>query len=522
MSYLNSQIILCKGVKMDRSYTSVCDMSLSDMLTMVNSSGIYLDSRSHYSFIRQTEVINADFNYSDAVVANYIAFQNPDYSNKWFFAWIDDVEYKGEKNVNIKFTVDQWSTWFNDLQKLPCLVEREHVDDDTFGRHNLPEPVGTDKMIVNFTNYKHYNNFKIVVFWMEAQVTSEAVGYALNGLFNTPANAFQYDNGVIGISDLLSDLAPGGEIANGNILSVHMVPVDFIPEQFRNGKYLPVQNETVADVVTMPAPTNLNGYVPINKKVLTYPYNFITVSNGNLEKIFKYEKFGYVSEGAGSFKIVGGVIPNGGATVYPMAYDGVVYENVPESMDLGDFPMMPIATDTYAAWLAQKSSGTIARGILSTLTGAIAGGMKGSWPGAIAGGAAGLISGITGYVSESEAARSENDRVTGTNNTTIDMVQGLMGYTFCQKCMVADDAKRVDNFFSQFGYNVSTVKIPNYTGRQYWNYVKINGNAGYGPLPEQARETINAVLNKGVTIWHSHSYMGNYLIGGSKMENPIV
>ena len=59
----------------------------------------------NYSFLRPTGSIMAGFTYAQCLQANYIAFQNPDYSNKWFFAWIDDVIYKGDKNTEITFTI---------------------------------------------------------------------------------------------------------------------------------------------------------------------------------------------------------------------------------------------------------------------------------------------------------------------------------------------------------------------------------------------------------------------------------
>lgn len=513
----NSKIYICKNIRVDKDYINVTDQ---DMYNVVTSSSHLVASASNYSFIRENRSLKASFNYSDALKCNYMAFQNPSYANKWFYAWIDRVNYIGENTIEIEFTIDIWSTWYSSLVKQSVFVEREHVNNDGFGVHTLPEPVKPDRYITNFTNYKHYSNFSIVVFWVPYQVTSSDLGYSLNSKYYTPAMVNRYDCSDNGIAALQSDIA-GGALAAATILCINVVPNDLF-----DATSLTINNIGKLDVQTityqMPAPTALNGYTPVNKKMLIYPYNYIAVSNGNSEKVYKYEKFGLALQGAGSFKIAGGVIPNGGITVYPIGYDGIVYENVPESLDLGDFPMIASNIDSFSAWLAQKSSGTAMQGIMSTLTGALAGGLKAGLPGAAAGAGVGLIGGITNYIAQEESAKAEGDRVVGSNNVTIDMVMGLMGYTFCQRCAVADDAERMDRFFSQFGYNVSEVKQPNYTGRTYWNYIKINGNAGYGELPETAREELNRILNKGTTIWHAHANIGNYFIGGTKMENPIV
>ena len=35
-------------------------------------------------------------------------------------------------------------------------------------------------------------------------------------------------------------------------------------------------------------------------------------------------------------------------------------------------------------------------------------------------------------------------------------------------------------------------------------------------------ETIDNILNKGVTVWHGHGYLGNYLVGDADLDNPII
>ena len=88
---LNSEIILCQGIKVDRDYVNVLSYSESDMVALCRS--LALESASDYRFIRTQGTLAVNFSYDNCVKANYIAFQNKDYSNKWFFAWIDDVKF---------------------------------------------------------------------------------------------------------------------------------------------------------------------------------------------------------------------------------------------------------------------------------------------------------------------------------------------------------------------------------------------------------------------------------------------
>ena len=141
MSQRNSKIILCKNINIDREYKNVTDYTTNHMLALCRSSDHLIRELSDYSFVRveNRNRINTDFTYSECIQANYIAIQNPDFSNKWFFAFIDKVEYNSEVATIINFTIDAWTTWFDDWNPRTCLVLREHVNDDTIGLHTFPE-----------------------------------------------------------------------------------------------------------------------------------------------------------------------------------------------------------------------------------------------------------------------------------------------------------------------------------------------------------------------------------------------
>lgn len=513
-----SRIILASNMKPDRDYINVLSLTDAQMLAAVTSN--QTAAANNYSFIREERnAVKVNIAYSTCLTSNYMAFQNPDYSNKWFFAWIDSVEYVGENTVRIKFTVDIWTTWHNSMNWLPVFVEREHVNSDNWKEHLEPEQLSFTDLICNWTKTVYFSNFTVGVFWIPNDYSVPTTPYDINHKYATPCSVYQYPLGLSGLHDLYSDLSNNGPLANCQIVAISIIPSAFIPED--ETSKLIIFNNTVNYAVDTAAAGNLDGYVPVNKKCFMYPFNYIEVDNGNISKIYPYEKFnGNIIQG--NFSVEGGLLPNGAVTLYPVNYDGKSDYNVAESLSLGNFPMIAFPIDTYAAWLAQKSTTNITQGLFNTLSGAAAGFGAGGMVGAVAGAAGGVLSSVTNYHTQSEATKKSPNEIKGTNSVDIDLVLEKIGYAISQKCLRASDAERLDKFFSQFGYNVSTVKIPNYTGRSYWNYVKINGSAGYGALPESAREEINRILNQGTTLWHSHSYMGNYFIGGSKMQNPII
>ena len=79
----NSRIILCSGINLDREYINVLDYTEGQMLNLCLAHKVA--EVSDYSFIRQNrDSLRTSFTYSQVLNSNYIAFQNSDYSNKWF------------------------------------------------------------------------------------------------------------------------------------------------------------------------------------------------------------------------------------------------------------------------------------------------------------------------------------------------------------------------------------------------------------------------------------------------------
>lgn len=83
-----------------------------------------------------------------------------------------------------------------------------------------------------------------------------------------------------------------------------------------------------------------------------------------------------------------------------------------------------------------------------------------------------------------------------------------------------EELKIIDDYFSRFGYKVNTLKIPEFSSRTYWNYLKIveGENIGYGEIPSKSMETINKICRSGVTIWHNHTNIGNYNLNNSIVQ----
>lgn len=521
---------------MDRDYNNIHDLTETQLLAVLNRSGHYVAGASDFSYIYSTGTINADVSYSAVSAANYIAFQNPYYNNKWFFGWIDRIEYKSDANVTISWTLDVWTTWHNDITFLPCFVEREHVNDDTFKANLLPEPVQPSKIIeTEAASMEFITYYLVVVYVPNSGMTSSMTFYNIASNYFSACKFVAYPNTQAGIGLLVDDLNDSAEMAGdgSNIVSMFMYPVEFMRSP-SGADYDPADRFDMKGgltdyhiLVNNLSNKTFGAYTPKNNKMYMYPYNCISVDDGSTETEYRYEFFNPASvDSAGhynvSIDISGAVIPTGEIVAYPENYEALAGKNNLYAVTVSNFPQAAFPIDSYKAWLAQKSTPSLISKIGGVLSGAVGGLITGGPAGAAAGAGMGLLNGATSYLSEMSAAENAPNHTVGQDHSSIDTINGLTGFHIKWKRVIEQEAKTIDHFFSMYGYNVSEVKIPNTSGRLYWNYVKAQGSVCYGELPEDAREQINSIFNKGTTIWHDHSYMGNYLVGDSDLDNPIT
>lgn len=105
--------------------------------------GLLIHKYEHINIIRRdSDLILKGVN-EDLTQCNYLMYQNADISNKWYFAFIDNVQYNSLNSVIISHTIDVWQTYQFDITYYKNLILRAHVakSADTVGRWLAPEPI---------------------------------------------------------------------------------------------------------------------------------------------------------------------------------------------------------------------------------------------------------------------------------------------------------------------------------------------------------------------------------------------
>ena len=78
----------------------------------------------------------------------------------------------------------------------------------------------------------------------------------------------------------------------------------------------------------------------------------------------------------------------------------------------------------------------------------------------------------------------------------------------------------IDKYFTRVGYMVNSVKVPNMTRRQNYNYIQIGAednlcypnNHNNIMIPASALNDINQLFRNGITIWNNHTNFGDYSV----------
>ena len=474
--------------------------------------------------------------YDDLIQYNYCMYKNTAWDDKWFYAYIRSITFDNPGMSLIELETDVFQTWQFDITWKRCFVEREHVNNDTVGLHTVPENVETGEYIVDSVTKKlgfDYNNCSfILATTIFPYVTQDSDGnWILSGgrsahcnVYNSVLSGleyFWYSNTASGISQLQHVIEAFDRAGQSDyIYMLFIAPNDSfekVLEETNIGYWGSVKQKQGAYDITWGSnstplinkPTSLNGYTPINKKLLTYPYCYLLMNNGNGgNAIYHYELFmDTYAPTKCEFLINSAICPGTSMILRPIYYknNGLNYNQM-DSLPGGKFPMCSWNSDAYINWLTQNSVNIqmgLARDVLNVGTSVATKDIKGGLQSGLS-----LISDILGIKKEQEilSEQAKGDLNTGdvnfSNNETT--------FTAYQMSIKEEYARIIDGYFSMYGYQVNSLKVPNITGRTNWNYVKTVGCNIIGNIPQQDIIKIKDMFNNGVTLWHNPSTFLDY------------
>lgn len=469
---------------------------------------------------------------SEARVWDYLYFTNPQ-DNKTYYYFITKVDYVSDTVVKLFLEMDVLQTYLFNWDLRPCFVERMTAPSDEIGENTVDEGLEVGALMeMNKVDLTELQDLSLLALSSvdlrnieidyekrpyEISFIQDAFSFTVGEVFSG-LGVFQCKNTTL-IDGFFDALSRKGVI--DQIISLWLYPKALIEATETDSEELAGFFETVeSDVtkdVTFNAPSNYlaDGYMPRNKKLLTYPYRFFHISNNNGGHAdYRLERF---TDGTLSFELQGSIFPDGGVKIVPKNYNGVGF-NHEYSLTLSGFPTCAWNSDTYKIWLAQNQNqhqmnyitGGLSAGAGVGLT--IAGAVTANPTLAMSGTSmaySGAMS-IFNQIAQKEDMKSVPDQARGNQNASVNASHGMHTFTGCVKSISPERAKIIDDYFTMYGYKQSRVMKPTICNRNTFTYIKTVDCFVDGEFCNEDKLKIEAIFNKGVTFWANPSQIGNY------------
>lgn len=492
-----TKVSILRNVRLDSSYKDTFDFS------DVSAQTAFFQSKAKYNFtdftpVRLQNAIRVPVAADNLYDCSYLMFQNANFGNKWFYAFIKEIKFINVNMSEILFDIDVIQTWWFDITLNQSYIVREHSATDNIGDNLVLEDVELGEYINETAQRSGHTESYVAVIATAYDADGTPGGY-----FGGTFTGLNYVAGLIDNSEqvqqLLSFLQSAVDANKADsITSTFIMPFDFYTTDS-----MPITHRVDVEKQL----SKVGTYTPKNKKLLTYPYNYLMVSTSDgAQHSYRYEYFqgsvcGFILECAMGC--------NPEIVLEPIAYNNQQF-NVEESLSLSGFPQFGFSIDTFRAWLAQNSNSTFLAGITNVLS--IAGGALTANPMAVAGGVIGLSSTVNNVVMA--ANKADSSRGAQGSNTLVGTRE--KDFYFYPRHIREDYAQILDDYFTMYGYATHTVKSPNIKTRTSWNYVQTRNAKITGNVPFEDITVIKDCFNNGITFWHG-DWIGDY----SRDNSPL-
>ena len=451
------------------------------------------------SYSRETRgFIRVEKTMAQLIGAGYMRFKNTSFEDKWFYAFVKSVEYINHTTTQVNFELDVMMTWMGVFHLNECFVERQHNATDAIGDNIVEENLDIGDYVYNAVERTNLMSSYTIIIGASVDQQGDPVagGSMVNNVYS---GIVMHQFGTAEAANLWIDEITDKAKSDALVGAV-MCPSQFIVNGQATGQAINISKNI----------NNLDTYTPYNKKLFTYPYNYMQVTNGQGNyATFRYEFFRASATNCG-FVLwgVAGLQPE--AVLTPVQYRRMPsnFVDVPERLTISGFPQCAFNIDQYKAFLAQNSASitvdavsTVASGAISTLKGAL---MLDPAP------AVNAASEIAKRVAFHMDYAKKPPQSNGSTVTGFLSSNRLLDFYFLKQCITREYAKIIDDYFTMFGYAQNKCMTPNMNVRPHWTFVKTLGCSINGNLPADDAAKIEQIFDNGVRFWKDHNKIGKY------------
>lgn len=277
-----------------------------------------------------------------------------------YYFWVVKKDYIAANVTELTIQIDVYQTWQFQLSFADCMIERGHVDNDTIGRHTIPEDFELGDYVVRVE--KEVNELKKVCFFVAVvDELAQNWGGMQGGIYSGFSTYFFKKEDINLLTQFIQGYADRGKAdAIGYIYSY---PLDMLHSSVKNlpsGSRVSTSDLSqvslnISDILKKDFGFRGNVYTPYNNKLLTYPFNTLAISNasgGNI--VLKFELFNNGMDIV-MFMVESTISPNPKIVISPILYNN---KNNPldDSLEMQGFGLCSWNNDNYANWYAQNQN----------------------------------------------------------------------------------------------------------------------------------------------------------------------
>lgn len=535
----NGQIRFLTNIPIDSNYENSLDFQ-----TELEQRTYFLGQTPVHTQIGATRVrdgvISVNKLSDELLSANYLMFQNLNFSTKWFYAFITDIEYINNNMSYVYYQIDDIQTWLFDVELKECLVVREHTTTDGLFEHIIDESINVGEYVNNdlVTNELSYGAYNAVLFTSldveDGQlVASKIAPYQgnLNGITPliygvtdndgnwlpiTKTDESEYDemNDLEKLNYFIKIMTEGGRSDN-------IVALILIPKEITDNQDTGYAKEIYFNFLNYSTTRTLNGYKPKNNKLYSSPYCMIEIGTSDGQK--EYLQPEYLQSGQNEIRVFTNISPSPSLLVVPHLYKGDNYA-WDKSISFEAFPQCAIAIDGYKAWVASGGLTKEMLGVISSVEQGMVGGLNASMGTGsytpqealqFGDSAFGGMTGIAQHMLNITYAKRLPNALKGSINSQPLTSNMQIRIYERDRCVNSVTARSIDEYFSMYGYKVNKIKQPSRRNRPHYTYLKTKGCHVNGGAPADAIQRIETIYDNGIRFWVNPAEVGNYEVNNA-------
>lgn len=497
-----------------------------------------------FMYIRQNSSVKVPFPKDQIMNYNYCMYKNNEFSDKWFYAFITDVQYINPNTSEIFLSTDVFQTYYFDLSFKTSFIEREHQNRWTTSGQPIfnlvPEnlDIGNNYMIKSIISCEpsDYSNINYLVCSNHPLVDGDTAGINLDSGFAPVTFLYTYLLESAGRIPFITEYSKTDSKISPYIISV--TPI-FCDDYIVNRGDVNLYGLSSISVISAANPQKIKdvsfspdsfsfSQPPIGtgsgwaheSKLLTFPYSCIELAlpDGN-STIYNYEFIENTTAlmGVSSFSPFQKSVFwfNGSYLGANNRNNPQVFSESNSNYDVG------LTSSSWANYMASnKSSFTL--GVFNQGLNPIVNGFTSFASGNTGGAVMSSLSALSGIANSiakiQDLKSSPGSTKSGASDFFIDVVaQGLFPKIYLKQ-IHPQFLEICGDYFMKFGYKCNRIKIPNTLSRHRFNYIKTINCEFTGDIPQDDLSAIKSIFDNGVTLWHDPSYFLDYSIDNTEQN----